>query len=507
MNDTKNTHTGYSHVYEPPKGTPPYYPPQQYPPYPPQQQQYQYHPPQPHYPPQQYPAYEPYEPYQYTPAWPQSPFPQQRQRVHTGQKPVAPPPVQREHKPYEWKLSDYEAFESPDNKKRRKRNGGFVIFSVCLLLMASIGIAGVSAINILNARNDIPAAQALAPAAPDLPAAEQREGSSAVQLNLSSRPPAANDDAQTAPDGRLSIPDVAELVKPSVVSVVKYAGHFIEPVGIGSGIILSENGYIVTNEHVVRGGTDFKIYTYNGDPYDARIIGADAATDLAILKIDAQGLTPANFGDSNELRVGETVVAIGNPVNLDFAGSVTMGIISALNRQVEHTRYSIDYIQTDAAINPGNSGGALANEFGQVIGINVAKIAATGYEGMCFAIPSSAAMPIIEDLLRYGRVTGRVKIGITGRVIDEIDARRFEWPLGVMIESIDEDSDLIGKNVQKQDIITHVNGERVFTVSDIHQKLEGRAVGDTITLTLFRRVNFRSPLEFDVDVVLVEDKS
>jgi serine protease Do len=416
---------------------------------------------------------------------------------------------------YEWKLSDYDPYDPA--KKQRKRGGGFVIFTVCLLLTFSLGVVSLVAMGLLGGFMPFaPDAPISAPAytgdeaapgvPPDEPApsseAEPRGGES-VQLILGERPPSQN---VVLPGGRMTIPDVAEFVKPSVVSVVKYADQRIEPVGIASGIILSENGYIVTNAHVVHGGTDFKIYIYNGDPYDASVIGVDDATDLAVLKIEATGLTPATFGDSDALRVGETVIAIGNPVNLNLAGSVTQGIVSALDRSIDQTRHSINYIQTDAAINPGSSGGALVNEYGQVIGINVAKIAATGYEGLCFAIPSSAALPIIEDLLRYGRVTGRVKIGIEGRAIDEFDARRNSLRPGVMIQGIDGDSDLNGKDVQRQDIITHINGERILIIPDIHAILDNHEVGDIVTLTIFRRTR-NSDITFDLEIRLVEDKS
>ncbi|MCL2068506.1 MAG: trypsin-like peptidase domain-containing protein [Oscillospiraceae bacterium] len=473
MSDQKNTYETapmpYSNIYNPPPPAPHYAPPPHY---------AHHHAPPQYYAPQQYMPYPP---------------------VRQERKPASAPEPR-----YEWRLSDYDEYDADKSPKQRKRGGGFVIFAVCMLFMVALGIAGVTALNLLDTAEP-PASPVSAPAAAPESTAPAPDGQprDSVQIQFGARPPVHN---TPLPEGRLSIPDVAELVKPSVVSVVKYMEQLIEPVGIGSGIILSENGYIVTNAHVVQDGTDFKVYIYSGDPYDARLIGMDLATDLAVLKIDADGLTPAVFGDSAALRVGETVIAIGNPVNLNFAGSVTQGIVSALDRRVDLNRHAIDYIQTDAAINPGHSGGALVNEYGQVIGINVAKITAAGYEGMCFAIPSTAALPVIEDLIMHGRVTGRVKIGITGEHVDELDARRNALKPGVMIRSIDDDSDLIGKNIQRQDIITHINGERVLVIPDIHAILDGLGVGDTITLTIFRKT-LRSDIEFDLEIMLVEDMS
>ena len=198
------------------------------------------------------------------------------------------------------------------------------------------------------------------------------------------------------------------------------------------------------------------------------------------------------------------MVAIGNPAGLELAGSVTQGIVSAVNREVRTTN-SMTYIQTDAAINPGNSGGALANEYGQVIGINSNKIVAAGYEGIGFAIPISEAKPVIDDLITNGRVTGRTMLGITARTVDEVDARNYGVMMGLSIETIDPESDLINSDVQKGDILTHIDGERIYTLNDVRKVLDVKKPGDTVTLSLYRRIGNQEH-NFDAETRLMESK-
>ena len=235
----------------------------------------------------------------------------------------------------------------------------------------------------------------------------------------------------------LTVPEIANKVGPSCVGVINkakvqpqkyydpFSGRYyytsdpnsnelIEQ-GSGSGIIISEDGYIVTNQHVIDGATEISVVLNTGDEYTATLVGADERSDLAVLKISAPNLVAAEIGDSETLQAGELAVAIGNPLGQEFAGTVTVGVISAVNRTmtVENKKYNL--IQPDAAINPGNSGGALVNQFGEVIGINSVKISTTGVEGIGFAIASNEAKPIIDDLMDKGYVSGRPLVGITAR--------------------------------------------------------------------------------------------
>ncbi len=189
-------------------------------------------------------------------------------------------------------------------------------------------------------------------------------------------------DETSSVDGELTTEQIAEKVKPSVVGIVQYqyTSSSISAAGEGSGVIMTADGYILTNAHVIEGASGIKVVLNNGEEYEARVIGSDTRTDLAVIKIEAENLTPADFGDSDSLKDGEKVVAIGNPGGLTFAGSVTQGIVSGTNRVVSSDYGDMTYIQTDAAINPGNSGGALVNEFGQVVGINSSKISAQKFQ-------------------------------------------------------------------------------------------------------------------------------
>jgi len=228
-------------------------------------------------------------------------------------------------------------------------------------------------------------------------------------------------------------------------------------------------------------------------------VGYDIRTDLAVLRVNRTGLPAAVLGDSNQLEVGETVVAIGNPGGLELAGTVTRGVVSAVNRVVATPYDSTIFIQTDAAINPGNSGGPLSNEFGQVIGINTAKIVELGYEGIGFAIPISYAIPIIEELILHGRVTGRVLLGITGEIV-----REGTGPAGVQIVTIGSEA-LLESGVMSGDIITHMDGYRILNFNDIRAVLETKRVGETVELTLHRSARSGSGEDFDVVVPLIED--
>lgn len=253
--------------------------------------------------------------------------------------------------------------------------------------------------------------------------------------------------------------------------------------GAASGIIWTADGYIITNAHVVVNENTGKKYDkidvelYDGTIYEnAEVVGYDQYTDLAVIKVNATGLTTAEFGDSSQLQLGDKVVAIGNAGGLNF--TTTQGIVSGLARDVyEDTGYAIKCLQVDAAINPGNSGGPLMNAQGQVVAINSAKIVASGYEGLGFSIPINEAKDILDDLVKYGYVKGRVMLGVTGRSITGT---------GFRIEEINSDSCLVGTEAQVGDIITAVDGVAVTDYSTMRAELSKHAVGDTVELTLVR---------------------
>ena len=320
-------------------------------------------------------------------------------------------------------------------------------------------------------------------------------------------------DTTVTADGELLTPaQVAAKVRPSIVSVITVdnVNYMNSNSGEGSGIILRSDGYIVTNSHVIGDSSkyDVSVITSDGKTYDAKVVGYDVRSDLAVLKIDATGLPECELGDSSQLVLGDYVIAIGNPGGRQFAGSVTMGIVSGVDRIIDtentESTSAMRYIQTDAAINPGNSGGALVNMYGQVIGINTSKIAATGYEGMGFAIPSVKVKEIVTDLIDYGYVEGRVKLGITCVTISSAYENQG-IPAGLQIYDINSDSDMNGK-AQQYDIITHCDGTRITELSQLQDILVEKKPGDTVKLTLYRPETRTSNSQtFDIEVKLLKD--
>ena len=262
----------------------------------------------------------------------------------------------------------------------------------------------------------------------------------------------------------------------------------VSPVSEGSGIIATSDGYIITNAHVVSGASSLKVILSDGKTYQAKLIGSDNVTDLAVIKIEATGLPVAQFGSSSDLQVADTVMAVGNPGGMEFNSSVTIGYISALNREITNTDtgYTMKCIQTDAAINPGNSGGALVNMEGQVVGINSSKIVATGYEGLGFAIPIDVAQPIISQLKEYGYVKDRAVLGITGQYVDSMTARFYGLnTTGVYVASVTSQA-VSSAGVQKGDVITKIDDKTVTSMNTITALIATKKPGDTVTLTVTR---------------------
>ncbi len=321
--------------------------------------------------------------------------------------------------------------------------------------------------------------------------------------------------SMAAPGDAMSIPDIVDKALPSVVGIsaifeytekfswgfYQYNGDTQQIPGTGTGIVMNEDGYIITNAHCIYDSTNgcgkaVAVNVVMGDEeeteYEAQIVGYDLETDLAVLKIEAEGLTPAEFGDSDNLRVGELVVAIGNPLGFELFGTTTCGIVSALNREVTISEKEMTLIQTDTAINSGNSGGPLLNCYGQVIGINSAKISSNyasggaSVEGLAFAIPITDANEIITDLIEHGYVVGRPQIGITSTDVDEEMAQRFNMPQGVYVYSVTPGSAAEKAGIRQGDIITGIQGETVKNTDELNKIKDEYDAGETITLTIVR---------------------
>lgn len=301
-------------------------------------------------------------------------------------------------------------------------------------------------------------------------------------------------------EGALSLQRIYEKMSPSVVSIIATLKN---GTATGTGIIMSESGYIITNHHVIEGAGQLSVLTHDDQQYPAELIGSDTISDLAVLRIEADGLTAAEFGDSDSLRVGDSVVAIGDPLGIQLRGTMTSGIISAINRDLTVEDRKMTLIQTDAALNSGNSGGPLINCYGQVIGINTMKMgsyyAGTSVEGLGFAIPISVAKPIIDELLENGYVAGRPAIGISGESMPEYARLYYRLPKGVYITYVSEASDAYVKGIRENDIITAVNGIAVTSIDEVNAVKNQYMAGDQITLTVYRDGSY-----YDVAVKLMD---
>ena len=276
---------------------------------------------------------------------------------------------------------------------------------------------------------------------------------------------------------------------PSVVGIKGFSDKDKKSkVSEGSGIIISEDGYVVTNSHVImnsKTAMKLSVYTSDGKEYNAGVVGFDSRTDVALLKLDdAKGLTPAKFGDSNQLTQGEDILIVGNPGGMEFQNSMTKGIVSALERDASK-KSIVKYIQTDAAINPGNSGGPAVNMYGQVIGIATAKIVDESYEGMGFCIPSATVKTIVDDLMKNGYVANRVKIGISGMALTSVEASSIGIDGGILVQSIDPEGPCGDSELAEGDIIYEADGQTIKSFSDIYNVLEKHKEGDKITLKYY----------------------
>ncbi len=381
----------------------------------------------------------------------------------------------------EKKYNEITYYPSDYNDEKPKKNHFLraLVAVVCVSLISAISISGYKIYDEFSERNFVKAE-------------EMHSGSTVSQTKeeekISEKQPTTKDIktiiSQSVKKAELSIPEIVEKVTPSVVGV---SSTLSKGKATGSGIIMTDDGYIVTNAHVVEGAENVTVLLDSKNEYDAEIVGSDAQTDIAVLKISAdEKITPAEFGNSDDLVVGETAVAIGNPLGFEFYSTVTSGIISGLDRELTIEDKLLRLIQTDAAINGGNSGGALVNSFGQVIGISSAKIVTIDAEGMGFAIPINDAVPIIHELINHGYVTGRPLIGIAGFDIDERTAYYYNMKEGVYAAQIKENSPASIAGMKAGDIIISANGEEIKTMTDLNKIKNNFKPGDTVSVVVFR---------------------
>ena len=409
---------------------------------------------------------------------------------------------------YQWDFNRYESASAQKPPKKKSSGGkGFRVFlgiiaavlGCCVIALAAFGIMSLVGGHFDKTPVDSTYSQSQS---------DTQSKNETPPLSLQGKPDSGETVVST--DGKLSGTEVYKQVSPSVVGVVVYQySKSFDPIGEGSGIIISADGYILTNAHVVKGAEAIKVVLYNEQEYEAQLIGSDEQTDIAVLKIDESNLTAAELGDSTEIEVGETVYAIGNPGGIALQSSFTNGIVSGLNRVIttQDSSYAMTVIQTNAAINPGNSGGALVNEYGQVIGITSSKLADVDYEGIGFAIPTATAVPIVREIIENGYVSGRAMLGITGKSIDSVEARYYNVPLGVQIVTINEDGAFAGTEAAVGDIITRFGSTEITSMEELQACLANSAPGDVVEVTLYRySATKNNDRTFTVTVTLIENR-
>ena len=386
----------------------------------------------------------------------------------------------------------------PRRKKDRSERGAATLLAVLSLLLGGTAV-------LLALRAQPVALEALLPGtvqgqpgvghpsvelmpAPELRRAPNGDG---TVLTLAERP------AEAA----MSFQDIYKKVSPSVVFIRAATGQGISQ---GTGVVMSADGYIITNAHVIEGSFRADVVLEDGGQYEALLVGSDAATDLAVLKIDAQGLTPAEFGDSDQMEGGDVVVAIGNPMGEELRGTMTDGILSAINRDMEVEGRQMTLLQTTAALNTGNSGGALINDMGQVIGITNMKLMAynSTVEGLGFAIPSRTAKTVVDDLIGYGVVKGRPMLGITVRPLTAEERTGRSLDHGLWVEQVEEKSDAWTQGIRTGDVLLSANGVELSVNDDLLELKNALAVGETIQFCLWREGE-----TLDITVELVEQYS
>ena len=392
--------------------------------------------------------------------------PQAAQTEVGAAEPVADitPAMQSEKLKFNWNYSVQDEYNN--KKQRRESRKSTLVYTVTALVVFALGFAGIGAVALLDSYTHI---------------TQTIEKENVVYI-------------RDTDSDMLSVTEIAGLVKPSVV-VIECMGE--DDSSAGSGFIFGEDGYIATNYHVVAKAKAVKVTLFSGDEYDVDIVGVDALSDLALLKINADGLSAAKIGDSENLVVGEYVIAVGNPSGKDYKFTVTDGIISALERKVEFTGESgvaektMTLIQTNAALNHGNSGGPLVNSSGEVIGINVSRLE-NGYTGVGFSIPINEAMDLLEEIRTTGKdivrnstsvAVRKAVLGITGKAVSSKAGYDVS---GVLVDSVNEGYDAHAKGVRSGDIIVGINGKAVDDIADIKSEIDKLSADDSVTLKIYR---------------------
>ena len=396
------------------------------------------------------------------------------------------------------------------------KNRGTLVALMLILIIFLCGI--VTMLSLLNIRlfqelkTDQQRQQELAISFTTEPTEEPTEETLPTQapMAIASSAPNATMSLQTAPKGIDNIPEgggmaLQDIYTQNIPSVVSIACQGSRSSSSGTGVVLSTDGYIVTNAHVVENSNAISVQLTDDRSFAARLVGCDDISDLAVLRIDCNDLTPAQFGDSSTLRVGDTVVAIGDPLGAAFRGTYTNGIVSAINRDVDMNGRTMTLIQTNAALNSGNSGGPLINCYGQVIGINTMKIGTftdnAGVEGLGFAIPSTQVKDIVDQIIAQGYVSGRPSLGITGEALSTFYQHYYRMPAGLYITEVEPGSDAAKKGIQEGDMLLYLGETRVTSMEDLKTALYDCEVGQAVEVIVYHKgQQYRLELTLSEDV-------
>ncbi len=387
---------------------------------------------------------------------------------------------------------DQDSYKNGSTKPPKNRSG-----LIALLLIAAVFLGGIaSVLGIMNIRltrqleagNDDSNMAFFETSSQDT--AQPSDGATeftpadtdlTVELN---KQPAPQDNIPQ--QGGLSYQEIYAKAIPSVVSVCC-------DTGTGTGVVLSKDGYIVTNCHVIDGASSISVLFTDGRTLPSTVVGADAVSDLAVLYVEATDLIPAEFGDSDSLLVGDAVAAIGDPLGVEFRGTMTDGIVSAINRDVTTNGRTMTLIQTNAALNSGNSGGPLLNCYGQVVGINTMKIGAftdsAGVEGLGFAIPSTTVKEVVDQLMQQGYVSGRPAWDFAYDTLSALEQRWYHLPSGVLVTQVSRGSQAEKAGLQQGDVILQVDSTRITSSQELDSALYSYQVGDSLDLIIYRSGN------------------
>ncbi len=388
----------------------------------------------------------------------------------------------------------------PTPPKQRYMSGGcfWGLISVIIVLIAIVVLLVVLIAN-MSAKKDSPSAESSG-------LLGYNSERVVIELPVAEKPVLEEEFYRNEETGLLTTVGVAKVILPSQVQIKAFDEVPYSPVSTGSGVILTADGYILTNAHVVDGGKRFSALFYDGTEAEAVVVGMDKKSDLAVVKVERTDLTPAQIGKSSDLVIGEEVAIAG--AGGGFENTVTYGHVTGLGREI-NTDYisssTILCIQSDAALNPGNSGGAMVNMYGQVVGIAVALMDHETYENIGFSIAIDDAVPIAEDLIAQGYVSSRVRVGITYSVIGDTAANSYKVKSGLCIAEISPDCDVANAGLLPYDIITEMDGVRVTSTEDVTEILAGKVPGDKLVLTVFRKPVADEGYEFTAEITLEAD--